>query len=495
MLTALPPFDLAVNIQGGLRQTSIRAQTRDPRGIPLEGAQALGPWSHALNPGLNGFVAASADVDDLTIAIGFYTLGARLSPNASDNLREHAVGQSFTGCDANSDRTCARNTGLGGNYEVRSDATLAVAWHLLPIFDVGLAMHFPFLALRRAHDELASNSGNECLDPLGFRSREDGSLTCNQRFVLDAGTRARFVARERDDASRIDFAVTAGIAVRPHPRWQLGARFRFSPVLERGQYEIFGEAISCPLDDDGEPSSQCGDPTRTPVVVQQRLPMEAAFGAAVQLGPANTWRLDANLYWIDGCPGRGSASDCARASQRDLAATSTDTSPEARVHEKVLYRGLRDVFGLELWGERRLRTTRRPGAPSTSAQPGLDLLFGIAASTPTVIAGASTPTTLGGYWLSGSMGTRISLPMRNSSIELIPGYALDITLPVRIGEGGRDSTFDPRARREFELTGADISAPSAAAVLEGRARASNAGIHFELEHTLMLNLRWTQRLP
>ena len=110
-------------------------------------------------------------------------------------------------------------------------------------------------------------------------------------------------------------------------------------------------------------------------------------------------------------------------------------------------------------------------------------------------AGATTPAEAGGWSISSTVGTRFRLPVGGTIFEIVPGYALDVNLPVRVGAGAHASVFDPDAHRKFADSGTDLTDPSAAAVLEGRARASNAGTHFELDHTVTLNLRWTQRLP
>jgi len=94
-----------------------------------------------------------------------------------------------------------------------------------------------------------------------------------------------------------------------------------------------------------------------------------------------------------------------------------------------------------------------------------------------------------GWRLGLSFGTVIRL--RQSDFLLVPGYGIDTYLPHHVRPG--EAAFDPEARTAFEQSGGDLNDPSAAAVLAGRGRPTNAGKYFGMLHSFTLAVRWSER--
>ena len=82
--------------------------------------------------------------------------------------------------------------------------------------------------------------------------------------------------------------------------------------------------------------------------------------------------------------------------------------------------------------------------------------------------------------------------LAQSNFQIIPGYGFDLHVPTHVRPG--DAAFDPAAAADYAASGGDLNSSAAAAVLAGRGRPSNAGRYTGVVHTLMLSLRWSERV-
>ena len=249
----------------------------------------------------------------------------------------------------------------------------------------------------------------------------------------------------------------------------------------------------------------------TPIeaTLTERVPRELAIGAAFELG---NWKLDSNLYWIDRCPGaRDEHGGCGGRDGRALELVGLDEDAST-LPETTIYRGLRDVYGAELWARYRLDDViganlpyykvlcsgGREGIDETTGKPircvpRVDLLLGGGFQSPGVRPSALTAAQSDGWTVLATLGTSFNLPGRNGTWSLIPAYNVDFLVPTRVGPGGFGPAFRPKAALDFESSGADLNAPSAEVVLEGRGLPTNAGIYTGAVHSISFSVRWSER--
>ena len=292
--------------------------------------------------------------------------------------------------------------------------------------------------------------------------------------------------------------MTFGVAFDYRDRVFFGLRFRTQPLLDGGTLTLNGSAVVCLSDQAAQDHStlaSCESAVPVDATLSETIPRELAFGVAGEVG---NWKLDGNLFWIDRCPGRtDDEGGCGGRDARQLELVGLD-SDASTLPETTIYRGLRDIFGAELWARYRLddviganlpyyKVLCSGGSegidPETGKQigcvPRIDLLLG---------AGFND-----GWTILATLGTSFNLPGRNGTWSLVPAYALDLLVPTRIGPGGHAPAFNPKAAIDFEQSGADINAPAAEAVLAGRARPTNAAIYSGAVHTILFSLRWSER--
>jgi hypothetical protein len=336
------------------------------------------------------------------------------------------------------------------------------------------------------------------------------SPNCAERLSFRGSTRLRWFGLNSRPSTRLDFALTVGVAFNIADRVTLGVRYRTPPLLDGGKVTLNGTAAVCRPDRaESEQSdlSACGSAEPIEATVSERLPQEVAVGLAGEIG---NWALDSNLYWIDRCP-LGGVGNCDGRDARSLVLVGLDQDAST-LPETTLYRGLQDVFGAELWARYRLDDLIGANLPyykvlcsggnegvdpTTGKQlrcvPRVDLLLGGGVNSPAVNPGALSVTNSDGWTLLATFGASFNLPGRNGTWSLAPAYALDFMLPTRVGPGGHTPAFDPTAALAFEAAGADLNSASADAVLAGRGLPTNAAIYTGAVHTILFSVRWSER--
>jgi hypothetical protein len=314
----------------------------------------------------------------------------------------------------------------------------------------------------------------------------------------------------RTTTSAFNLNATFGLAFDIGKSLTIGARYRSPLWLNDRSAQMAGDAVVClddaaadaELYDTGLPS--CSSASSVDAEARVHVPQEAAIGWSAVLGAKQEWQFDGNLYWVDRCPGwdAGWGSQCGGDDAIRTSLTGLDQNA-AVLPEFKIYRGLQDLFGLELWGRRRVLGSapgpRAEESADSSKIRELSLLFGAGFRSPGVRRGAVTVVESELWTLSANLGARLNLARgeakrrRRGGWYLAPGYGLDVVLPATVGgSGGRTSDFDSQAALDFAASGRDINGPGADAVLAGRARPTNAGRYFQDVHVFSLGIGWSE---
>lgn len=497
MLATMPGSQFAFAGAAGLDHLSVRRFEIGADGSPTA---ALAQPVQLVNPAGGYFVGASFMLDPVAIGAGVYDLSSRYRPASSETLGYHLAPDPDLACAGDPARRCP-DLRSGGAVELRTDFTLGIAWDILDRVQLGVSLHFPRLRAGFAHD--TDTSLGRAGDDVGCSEDPDAPVEdpgCAERLRFHGRARLRWFGLNPRPSTRFDFAATMGIAVDVGGGVTLGARFRTRPVLNRGTMILDGEALVCRPDGFKNAASDvpaCANATPVQASVGEELGREAAVGAAVLWGRADQWHLDGNFYWFDGCPGGVRPGECGHADARRLSLVGLDRDA-AVLPESLVYRGRQDVYGVELWNRwQPWRTPRGPAAlPSGDdmrVRTRIDLLFGAGFSSPGTRPAALTAAASDGWTISASLGTGFEVLRKVGSVFIVPGYGIDFLVPTRVGPGGVAPAFDPTAGPAFEASGGDINDPAAAAILEGRARPTNAGIYTGAVHTLVLGVRWAER--
>jgi hypothetical protein len=336
-------------------------------------------------------------------------------------------------------------------------------------------VHFPMARERFAYDADTSLGGQgtgdaTCLD------KEDPA--CAERLGFKGWTRW---AAPDGAPPGFDAALSFGVGAQlRNETISLGARYRTFPVRRGGEIAMAGVALVCRPDpelDDGTGVPACTTAKPISATLRQRLPQELALGAALVLGPNRDWRLDLNVYWLDLCQGGVRRASCRDDGGQVIRLVGLDRRAFA-LPEFTRYRGLQDVYGADAY-------------VSYRAHASASVLFAGHASTAPVRRAAARPGGADGARLGISAGSEIRLRTRGGSritLLLTPGYGLDVSLPRRVSPS--EASYSPAAAADFAASGGDINAQGADAVLDGRARSTNAGRYFGLTHTFSLALSW-----
>ena len=508
MLGTLPGLSFEMNTRIGVDHLSVRRFGIDPSGEPID---ARAGAVQLANPVFDYFIGASFLLDPVAIGAAVHTFDPRFRINSDTSLRYHLVPDVDIGCRLESNSYCP-SLHEGGMAEMRTDFDLALAWNALHFMSIGATAHFPRQRTWLARDVdsvlTGANADTGC-DP---QSATVENPACAERLSFRGNTRLRWFGLNPRPSTRLDFALTIGVAFTIRKRATLGIRYRTQPLLGGGATTLNGAAKVCLPDGASTEQSSlstCEAATEVEATLTETVPRELAIGGAVELG---NWKLDTNLYWIDRCPGRTDASGgCGGRDARALELVGLD-GDASTLPETTLYRGLRDVFGAELWARYRLDdliganlpyykvlcSGGREGVDEATGKPircvpRVDFLFGAGFNSPGVRPSALTAASSDGWTVLGTLGTSFNLPTRNGVWSLIPAYGVDFLVPTRIGPGGFDPAFRPSQAIEFEQSGADLNSPSATAVLQGRGQPTNAGIYTGAVHTVSFSLRWSER--
>lgn len=506
MLGAVPGFRFESTLRTGVDHVSVRRFDIESDGTPTAQQRRT---LHLANPTFDYFVGASFLLDPVAIGAAIHTFDSRFRIDSDDQLAYHLAADEDFGCSLDASRVCP-NQRKGGMLEMRTDFDIALAWNALDFMSLGATAHFPRQRSYFARDVdstlTAAGMDGGC-DP-ATTSVEDPN--CADRLSFRGSARLRWFGLNPRPSTRLDFALTLGVAFNIADRVTLGIRYRTQPLLDGGQITLNGTAAVCRAGEVSDEQSQlvsCDGSEPIDATVSERLPQEVAVGVAGEIG---NWALDGNLYWIDRCP-LGGVSECDGRDARSLELVGLDQDAST-LPESTLYRGLQDVFGAELWARYRLddviganlpyyKVLCSGGSegidPTTGKQlrcvPRVDLLLGGGVNSPATRPGALTVANSDGWTMLATLGASFNLPGRNGTWSLAPAYALDFMIPTRVGPGGHTPAFDPTAAIAFEASGADLNSPYADVVLAGRGLPTNAATYIGAVHTILFSVRWSER--
>lgn len=471
MLAAMGGSAAQVSVTGGIDQLRVRRYAIDPQtGAPT---RDLGPATGVINPAFGYFLGVNFYIDPLAVGIGLYDLSSQTRLASADPLRFHLAPDPDASCLDPTKGNCPPN---GGSVTTRNDLSIALAWNGGRL-QLGTAVHFPRLRTRFAFDnDTELTPAAEGIVTARCETKEDPE--CAERVGFKGWT--HWIARGGVSPG-FDAALTFGFAFElANDTITLGARYRTFPLRRLGEVVLGGEALVCrpsssaPIEgQDAVPRCETAEPVDASL--RQRLPQEVAIGGSFVLGRARLWRVDTNLYWMDLCPGGASPTRCDDDGSQSLRLVGLERNafvlPEFR-----RYRGLQDLYGVDVYTSYRARSNA-------------SILLAGHLATPSVRRGATTAALNEGWRLGLSMGARLRLKQTN--FLLVPGYGIDMFLPRNVTP--QRALFDPHSATAFEAAGGDVNATGAKAVLEGRARPTNAGRYFGLLHVFTLALTWGER--
>lgn len=463
----------AVHASGGigLMQHRVRRYAIEPEtGAPSD---SLADPTNLLHPTTGYFAGASFYFDPWAVGAGIYDVGSSYRLASAAPLRYQLAPDPDVGCLRIGKNACPPN---GGAVSYQHDVTVAVAWNGGRL-QLGAAAHFPMVRERFAFDNdteltpLDEGVTTRCV------SKEDPS--CAERVGFKGWT--HWIGRDGAPPG-FDAAVSVGVGVSLRGGTiTLGARYRTAPLRRGGEVVLGGVSLVCrpdPLQSADQTPDQvpaCTAASPTAATLRQRLPQQLALGGSALLGRARLWRVDVNLQWVDFCPGGVAPGRCPDGGEQTLRLVGLDRQSFV-LPEFSRYRGHADVYSLDTFARYRLRT-------NTS------LVFAAHLATASARRGADTASRPSGAMTGASFGVRFRIP--RTEVMLVPGYALDLSLPRFVAPG--EARLSPEAATAFEASGADLNAPGAGAVLSGRGRSTNAGRYFAMAHGLSVALLWGER--
>jgi hypothetical protein len=506
MLGMIPGLSFETNLRTGVDHLVVRRHAIDAYGDPVEGMRGR---IDLVNPAFDYFIGASFMLDPVAIGAAVHTFDSRFRIDSDPSLRYHLVSETDIGCALDSSRICPRLR-KGGMLEMRTDFDISLAWNALDFMSLGATAHFPRQRTYFARDVdsvlTGANADTGC-DP---QSASVENPACAERLSFRGSTRLRWFGLNPRPSTRLDFALTVGVAFDIRDRVTLGIRYRTQPLLAGGEITLNGSAAVCLPDQAAQGESQleaCEGATPVDATLSERLPQEVAVGIA---GDVGNWSLDSNLYWIDSCP-LGGVTQCDGRDQRSLEIVGLDQDAST-LPETTIYRGLQDIFGAELWARYRLddiiganlpyyKVLCSGGSegvdPETGKQlrcvPRVDLLLGAGFNSPGVRPGALSVAFSDGWKVLATVGASFNIPGRNGTWSLAPAYGVDFLVPAHVGPGGATPAYDPLSAIEFEASGADINSPAAEVVLDGRGLPTNAATYVGAVHTILFSVRWSER--
>ena len=491
VLAILPGFQVNATMATGLDHQVVRRFPTDHSGRPQPG---LLTRQHLLNPTGNYFVGGSFLLDSVAIGAAYYSLNERFRIQSNRSLQYQLKTDPHLGCEWKTNTPCPNWPRHGGSVQLQTDFALSLALHTLEKFNFGVSFHFPRLhsSLGRNEDRrlLSHDMKSEGCNPESNEAVEDPR--CVKHFSFRTRTRRRWLGLNPNPSSRLDFAISLGLAIELSDDLIFGFRYQTPPLLEGGTITLHGQARVCLPGEEHDKNDprHCDRSRPIGATLQQQLPQEASLGISYKWGPKQRWKLDTNFYWIDRCPGKKQG--CKDRSNQQLTFTGQHFDP-AHPPQMVLYRGYQDVYGVELWLAYHLWKTEAKIAKLRPLRSRTSLLVGTSANTPGVSLNAITVTENAGWTLSSTIGFDFELLRGSTLLSIIPGYGFDLILPVRIGPGGRPPAYRPEDALKFEQSNGDINPDAADTVLQGRGRPTNAGSYFGAVHTLSLSVRWGER--
>lgn len=471
MLAGMRGLRFQIGGSGGLDQRWIEREAVAPDGAPTG---ELGPRTSLLNPTGGYFVGGSLYFEPFAIGIGAYDLGNELHLASTDALRWHLAPEpdrSPLSCRKDDTPACKLN---GGAATARADLTIALAWNILANMRLGVGVHFPRLRQRFAYDN--STVLSEHRDD-GPRCNRVENPLCAERVGFSGYT--RWLPDRDDRPAGFDVALTFGVAFDLSDRVTLGLRYRTRPLVRGGDLTLAGTAVVCRPEPGGIATDvqPCAVATPIDATVTERVSREAAIGLSAALGRSRQWGVDGNLSWVDACNdivGRGAGvRTCADPGTQRISLVGLDRN-SVLLPESARYRGRHDVFGVDAY--------------TTYRRSNLAVSVGSHFATPLVGRAARAPGNSDGWRVGLTVG--VLLRVRQSNLQIVPGYGFDFYVPERVRAGA----FDPVAAAEFADAGGDLNSQHARLVLEGRGRPSNAGRYSGAVHTVMLSLRWSERM-
>lgn len=488
MLARLPGLNVMTSMQTGVDVLHVRPSGTDSIGLP-DGT--LQPSQTLVQPKFGYFVGGSFLLDPIAIGIGVYTLGNAYRPNSAPGLQYQLADNGDWGCALNPSAACP-SPPFGGAREARTDWTISLAWNAFDRLQLGLSVQIPRLNVQLARDEdTALSAGPSGFDCDGVSDAVAYDPRCARRLVYEGRSKLRWFGLAQD-ATNFDFGLTVGIAFNVADDTTLGLRYRTQPLLERGRLSTVGRARLCRPPGAKEVevtdgTETCGLDSSYRATWNQRIPRELALGLATRVGANKAWSLDANLYWIDHCPGGVAATEC---DGRDIARLTIQglDAQTAILSEAPIYRGSADRYGTELYAGYDLDTYWTRPRPVH-----LRLLLSGGFDSPAVRPGAITVSRYDTWTVRASAGASFEIEQRLGSLFLAPGYALDLVVPTTVGRGDTRPLYDPSAFAAFASSGLDLNDASAEAVLAGRARPTNAGRYTAHAHAVLFSLRWAER--
>ena len=472
MLAGMRGLRFQIGGTGGLDQRWIRREEVGADGGPTG---QLGQRFSLLNPTGGYFVGGSLYFEPFAVGIGAYDLGSELHYTSDDRARWHLAPEPDRApllCRRDDTPACRYN---GGAATQRTDVTVAVAWNILANLRIGVGVHFPRLRQRMAYDNSTVLSQQLQVGP---RCNQVEDPLCAERLGFNG--RTRWLPDRADRPAGFDVALTFGLAADLSDRVTLGLRYRTRPLVHGGDLVLAGDAVVCRPEPGGIATDVLPCSVASPIdaTMTERVSREAALGVAVVLGRNRLWRIDGNGYWIDLCNdivGSGAGvTKCADPGTQQISLVGLDRN-SVLLPETARYRGRQDLFGVDAY------TTYR-------ARSNLAVVLGSHFASPVVRRAARAPANSDGWRIGLTVG--VPLRVRQSNLQIVPGYGFDLYVPERV----RTGAFDPVAAAAFAESGGDLNSPQADLVLSGRGRPSNAGLYTGAVHTLMLTLRWSERM-
>ncbi len=468
MLAALGGTAVQLTGTVGLDHLRVRRYTIQPQtGAPTD--ERAAPVS-VVNPAASYFVGASVYFDPIAVGVAVYDLSSRFRTASADPLR-FQLAPDGDNCIRLGLKNCPPN---GGATRLRQDISLALALNQGNVH-FGAAVHFPRLRERFAFDnDTELTPAPEQILTARCETKEDPQ--CAERVGFKGWT--RWIPRDGSPPG-LDAALTFGVAVQlRRDTITLGARYRTFPLRRGGEVALDGVALVCrPTVDATEgagrdivPPCALAEPVRASL--RERLPQEFALGGSFVLGRSRLWRFDANLYWMDLCPGGVGPGSCGGRDAQTLRLVGLDRTSFVPP-EFTRYRGAQDLYGADFHASYRIRSN-------------VAVLMQSNVSSPSVRRDAQSAA-IGEGWRVG-LGGGARLRLRQSNLLLSPGYAFDLLLPRNVRPSS--AALDPTAATDFADSGGDINAQGADAFLTGRARPTNAGRYFGQLHVLTLTLSW-----
>jgi len=446
-----------------IRRNAIATETGAPDGELLEP-------TNLLNPTMNYFVGASFYFDPWALAVGIYDVGSTYNLASSAPVRFHLAPDPDPQCLRLGKKHCAPN---GGQVSHQTDATVALAWNG-GRFQLGAAAHFPLVRERFAFDNDTELTPDDSGLIRRCESKEDPS--CAERVGFKGWN--HWIPRDGVPPG-FDAALSLGAAVSlSRGKVTLGVRYRTAPLRRGGEVVLGGVSLVCrpdpTQDTDAAPDlvPACDGAAPTTATLRQRLPQQVALGGSALLGRARLWRIDVSMQWVDYCAGGLAAGRCAESGAQTLRLVGLDRQSFV-LPEFSRYRGLADVYSLDVYARYRLRTNA-------------SLVFAGHGASPSVRRGADAANLASASRVGGSFGMRIKIP--KTQVIVVPGYAVDFFVPRRVGTS--DARLDPVAATSFDDSGGDLNSAAADAVLAGRARPTNAGRYFAMTHAVSVALMW-----